>query len=66
MGAALAGATLPLGEANRVLQMAIKSPAFRKYYGNYISSAISGNVKQTQTAARNLDKIITHEEKKLD
>ncbi len=66
LGAALAGATLPLGEANRVLQMAIKSPAFRKYYGNYISSAISGNVKLAQTAARNLDKIITHEEKKLD
>lgn len=66
LGTALVGATLPLGEANRVLQMAIKSSAFRKYYGNYISNALLGNAKLAQTAVKNLDKIIIHEEKKLD
>ena len=32
----------------------------------YITHALMGNAKQAQTAVRNLDKVITHEVKKLD
>ncbi|HLY68383.1 MAG TPA: hypothetical protein VKR53_01565 [Puia sp.] len=57
---------LTLAEGQRVLKIAAKSPAFRKYYGDYIKAAAMGSVKQAQDAARNLDKIIVHEEKRLE
>jgi len=57
---------LTLAEGQRMMKIALKSPAFRKYYGDYISNAIRGNVKLAQNAASNLDKVIDHEDKRQD
>jgi len=55
-----------LAEGQRLLKIAAKSPAFRKYYGDYIKAATLGNVKMAKSSADNLDKIIDFEEKRLE
>jgi hypothetical protein len=56
-------AGLAAGEVERTIRMALKSPAFRKYYGDFITAASMGNASALNKAARALDNVVEKESK---
>ena len=55
------GASMTLGEAEKALKLAFKSPAFRRLYGDITKAALLGEVNIVKSDMNKLDKIIKKE-----